>query len=400
MKKRTVSPQWPWRPDRGFFLRLVPALALALALVLAAALLARPMEGDVPTSASQRVFVSVRVTRVLEDDAAPDDWSEGRRLGTQLLEVELLQGEHKGERLTSPNYLSAYYNIDAKVGTRMIARLAEDEGGALYVASFVNYDRGAALAGFGLLFALALVLVGGKQGVKALFGLAFTLAALWFLLIPLLLRGASPIWVTVALVALTAGVSLAVLTGYTKKTLCALLGCVGGVTIAGGLAALVGVITPLNGFNMGEAEELVLRATDHGLTISGLLVCGVLIASLGAVMDVAMSIASACNELKNLNPELGAMALFRSGMNIGRDAMGTMANTLILAFAGSSLNALILFRAYDYPTLQILNSDLMAIEIVQGLAGSIGIVLTVPLVAAASAWLLTAKHGGSPDRAR
>lgn len=391
MKKQDLAPRGRGRLSRRTLLRALPAALLAVAFLWVAVALARPVEGDTPTSASQRVFVAVRVTQVLEDDAQPDDWSEGRRLGTQLLEVELLQGEHKGERLTSPNYLSAYYNIDAQVGTRMIARLAQDDGGALYVASFVNYDRGAVLAGFGLLFALALVAVGGKQGLKALFGLAFTLVALWCVLIPLLLRGVSPIWATIALVALTAGVSLAALTGYTRKTLAALLGCVGGVTIAGALAALAGTLTPLNGFNMPEAEELVLRATDHGLTISGLLVCGVLIASLGAVMDVAMSIASSCSELKALNPELGAKALFRSGMNIGRDAMGTMANTLILAFVGSSLNALILFRAYDYPSLQILNSDMMAIELVQGLAGSMGIVLTVPLVAAASAWLLTAR---------
>ena len=375
--------------DKKNLFRLLPALALAAAFLLAVVMLARPMEGDTPTSASQRVFVSVKVTQVLEDTARADAWSEGLRLGSQLLEVEILQGEHKGERLLSPNYLSAYYNIDAKEGTRMIARLGVDDSGALYIASFVNYDRGPVLGGFVLLFALTLIAVGGKQGLKALLGLAFTLAALWLLLIPLLMRGMAPIPTTVAVVALTAAVSLCALTGYTRKTLCALLGCVGGVTMAGVLAALVGLLTPLSGFNMPEAEELVLRAADHGLTIRGLLVCGVLISSLGAVMDVAMSIASACNELRELNPELSPGALFRSGMNIGRDAMGTMANTLILAFVGSSLNMLILFRAYDYPSLQILNSDMMAIELVQGVAGSIGIVLTVPLVSAVSARLLT-----------
>ncbi len=381
-------------PSAAQLLRALPAVALAVAFVLAAVLLARPMEGEVPTSASRRIFVAVRVTDILADDAKPDDWSEGLRLGTQLLEVEVLQGEHKGEVLTSPNYLSAYYNIDAKVGTRMIARLGEDAQRGLYIASFVNYDRGPILMGFVLLFAAVLIIVGGKQGLKALVGLAFTIAALWLILIPLLMRGMDPILTTVVIVALTAGVSLAALTGYSKKTLCALVGCVGGVAIAGGLAALVGVLTPLSGFNMPEAEELVLRAADHGLTIRGLLVCGVLIAALGAVMDVAMSIASACSELRAVNPALTARELFRSGMHIGRDAMGTMANTLILAFVGSSLNALILFRAYDYPSLQILNSDMMAIEIVQGVAGSIGIVLTVPLVAAVSAWVLTREKKG------
>lgn len=393
MKKNTGGlGQRP--PVALWLLRVIPVMVFAVVFALLACFLAQPMEGDVPTSASQRVFASVQVTDVIEDNAKADTWTEGLRLGSQLLEVEVLQGEHKGEVLVSPNYLSAYYNIDAKAGTRIIARLAEDDDGVLYIASFVNYDRGPVLMGFVLLFGIVLIAVGGKQGLKALFGLAFTLISLWFILIPLLRRGASPIPTTICLTALTAGVSLAALTGYTRKTFCALAGCLGGVAAAGGLAALVGHLTPLSGFNMPEAEELVLRASDHGLTIRGLLVCGVLIASLGAVMDVAMSIASSCNELWELNPDITFGTLFRSGMNIGRDAMGTMANTLILAFTGSSLNALILFRAYDYPSLQILNSDMIAIEIVQGIAGSIGIVLTVPLVAWVSAWILSRKPAG------
>ena len=101
----------------------------------------------------------------------------------------------------------------------------------------------------------------------------------------------------------------------------------------------------------------------------------------GAVMDVAMSISSSCSELAELNPDISRAQLWRSGMNIGRDAMGTMANTLILAFAGSGLNMLILFRLFDYPLIQVINADAMVIEFIQGVAGSVGIILTVPLVA-------------------
>ena len=132
----------------------------------------------------------------------------------------------------------------------------------------------------------------------------------------------------------------------------------------------------------------MLRATEYDLHVSGLFVSGILIASLGAVMDVAMSIASSCWELRELNPALPRAALFRSGMNIGRDAMGTMANTLILAFAGSSLNVLLLLQIYDYPFIQIFNTDAIATEMIRGVAGSIGIILTVPLVALLSAQLM------------
>ena len=378
----------------GRILRLGVTLALLAALAAAAVLLARPMPGDVPTAASRRVFVPARVTAVLSDNAGADDWSEGRRMGSQVLEVELLGGEHTGTRLTGTNHMSAYINIDAKEGTGVILRLDYEEDGT----PFVNYDRGLVLGGLVLVFAALLIIIGGKKGLMALLGLVFTLVCLWFLLIPLIMRGVPPIPAAIAIAALTATVSLLLLTGFTRKTLCAALGCVGGVAAAGLFAAVTGTLTPLGGFNMSEAEELVIRAADHGMTISGLLVAGILISSLGAVMDVAMSIASSCNELYELNPKLTAGQLFRSGMNIGRDAMGTMANTLILAFAGSALNMLILFRAYDYPLLQVLNSDLMAIEILQGVAGSIGIILTVPLVAALSANIL--KFSGARTRSK
>lgn len=373
-------------------LRVGAALVLLVMFVVVLIALNRPTSGSTATAASKLSFVPARVTAVISDNALANDWSEGRRMGAQELEVELLSGAFKGTLLQGINYLSAYSNIDAREGTRVIVRLAFDENDEPYILAFTNYDRGLVLGIFVLVFAALLVIIGGKKGLMALLGLAFTLVCLWFLLIPLILRGVPPIPATVGFVSLTTVISLLFLTGFSKKTFCATLGCVGGVAAAGIFAAAVGAITPLGGFNMPEAEELVLRATEQSLSISGLLVSGILIASLGAVMDVAMSISSACSELHSLNPNLPSSAIFRSGMNIGRDAMGTMANTLILAFAGAALNMLILFRAYDYPLLQIINSDMMAIEILQGIAGSIGIVLTVPLVTFISAKILTRKH--------
>ena len=371
---------------------MILALGVLVLLVLAGLWLNRPQGGEA-TASSQLVFVPARVTAVLEDDAQPDwDSGEGRRVGTQQLEIKLLSGAHKGEVLPLTNYLSALFNVDVETGDRIIVRLITQEDGSYY-ASLFNYDRGLVMAGALALFCVVLVLLGGKKGVRALLGLVFTLLCLWFLLIPGLIRGFPAIPLTIGVAAVTAGVSLVLLDGFSRKSLCAILGCVGGVTAAGLFAALVGWLTPLNGFNMSEAENLMLYGTDQGLNISGLLVCGVLVAALGAVMDVAMSIASALWELRQQNPAMKASDLFRSGMNIGRDAMGTMANTLILAFAGSSFNLLILIQVYDIPFLQLANTDFLCIEIVQSVAGSLGILLTVPLVAAISAWLMA-----GPDR--
>lgn len=366
-------------------------LALAL-LVLAALWLNRPEEGT-PTASSQLIFVPAKVTAVLEDDAQPD-WenSEGRRIGTQELEIRILSGRHKGEVLPLTNYLSALFNVDVGVGDRIIVRLITQEDGSYY-ASLFNYDRALVMGGALLVFCAVLVLLGGRKGVRALLGLVFTLVCLWFLLIPGLIRGLPAIPLTIAVAAVCAAASLILLDGPSRKSLCAILGCVGGVAAAGLFAALVGALTPMDGFNMSEAENLLLYGAEKGLSIRGLLVCGVLVAALGAVMDVAMSIASAAWELREHNDGLSRRELFRSGMNIGRDAMGTMANTLILAFAGSSFNLLILIQIYDIPFLQLANTDFLCIEILQSVAGSMGILLTVPLVAAISAYLMAPGAG-------
>ena len=344
------------------------------------------------TAARKRSFAVAEVTDILADNAEAQDWTEGRRIGQQYLEVRILNGPWKGETLETVNYLTIYTNVDAKVGTRIVVRLDLDDAGQPYIISVPNYNRAPVLIGLLVVFAALLILIGRKKGLTALLGLVYTLCCVWFIQVPMILRGAQPILVTVVIIALTTAASLIFLNGFSRKTLCATLGCIGGVAAAGVFAALCGAISPLNGFNLPEAEELVLRASDSGIKISGLFVSGILIASLGAVMDVAMSISSACWELRELNPELPGKALFRSGMNIGQDAMGTMANTLILAFAGSSLNTLLLFQIFDYPMIQIFNADSIAVEIIRGVAGTIGIILTVPLVALLSAQLMKPKR--------
>lgn len=377
------------RPAPRRALEIGLSLGLVLILVLWAAVLFWTEEDREATAARKRMFAVAEVTDILEDTAEVQDWTEGRRIGQQELEIEVLTGPWKGAVLETPNYLTIYTNVDARVGTRIIVRLDADEQGQPYVLSIPNYNRVPMLLGLMAVFAGLLVLIGRRKGVMALIGLVYTLACLWFILVPMILRGADPVLVTVVIVALTTAASLLLLTGLSRKTLCATLGCVGGVAAAGLFAAAAGTVSPINGFNLPEAEELVLRAAEQGLQISGLFVSGILVASLGAVMDVAMSIASACWELRQVDPKLPRTALFRSGMNIGRDAMGTMANTLILAFAGSSLNTLLLCQVYDYPLIQIFNADAIAVEMIRGVAGSIGILLTVPLVALLSARLMS-----------
>lgn len=369
-------------------IRVLPVVIVLAILAGIAMWINRANENETTPDSGRLVYAPAKVTAVLSDNAQEDfENAEGRRVGDQELEIQILSGDHKDEIMTVTNYMSALFNVDVQQGDRIIVRIMTDENGSYY-ASVFNYDRGIVLGGFLLIFFILLATLGGKKGLGALAGLLLTLGCIWFILIPCLLRGVPAIPVTIVVSAVSAAAGLIFLNGYSKKTFCAVCGCVGGVLVSGIAAAVVGSLSPMNGFNMQEAENLILYGADQGLKVSGLLVCGVLISALGAVMDVALGIASSVWEMKEQNPDASVGSLFRSGMQIGKDAMGTMANTLILAFAGSSLNMLILVQTYDIPFLQLINTDSIALEVVQSVAGSIGILLTVPLVAFISARLM------------
>lgn len=376
-------------PSAGPSRRLFWGVLLAsLVLFLALFFYARAGRSTYDSGGAGVRYETARVLAVLSDDTAPDPETENVRRGSQELRLELLSGRHKGDVAQVTNYLSAFYNVYVKAGDKVavsVNTLATGE----YSVSIYNYARDLWIWVFIALFALVLVAVGGRQGLRALLGLGVTVACVIFLLVPLLVqRGWSPIPTTLAMVAYTTFVTFVLIGGVQVKTLVAALGSFGGVVLAGLLAWGACRLVHISGMNMDEAESLLLTAVDNGLKIKGLYICGILIAAEGAVMDIAMSIASAVDEVHRVNPALTTGELFRSGMTIGRDAMGTMANTLVLAFAGTSLNMMIFIYAYDVSYVQLLNTDFIAIEVIRSLSASIGIVLTVPLVAWLSAWLL------------
>ena len=179
--------------------------------------------------------------------------------------------------------------------------------------------------------------------------------------------------------------------GPTRKTLVATGGTVAGVCIAGLAASAFSAASGITGWNVSDIESLLTLWNTNGIQVGGLLFSGLLISSLGATMDVAMSIASAISEIHAHTPEISRRELFRAGMRVGRDMMGTDSNTLILAFAGGSISMLVLDYAYDLPYLQIINSNNIGIAIMQGLAGSFGIVLSVPVTVLLAIFLYT--HG-------
>ncbi|MGN0142442.1 MAG: YibE/F family protein [Roseburia sp.] len=321
-----------------------------------------------------------RVLRVLEDNVVVDETTEGLWRGSITLEVEILSGRYRGENAVVENYFSAMYNVRVTEGDKVSIRI-DTTGEGEYQVSVYNYYRVPQLIGCLVVFVLLLIVIGGKKGAKSVAGLAFTMVCMIWILLPLSLKGFPPLLVTILLILVCNFVCFFLIDGIQTKTVVAAVGSVCGV-LAGAVFALIAqAVMSVTTYQMDEAEVLLLITTTTQLKVRDLFLCGILIACMGAVMDVSMSIASAIAEIHQVDPRMDAKGLFRSGMNIGRDAMGTMSNTLILAFAGSSFNMMLMIYSYDVSFQQLMNTDFLAIEVIQCIAGSVGIVCTVPIVA-------------------
>ena len=331
-------------------------------------------------------FETARVLSVLEDNTAVDEETENVKKGDTTLEVELLTGRYKGDVCKVTNYYSALYNVDVSKGDRVSVRI-DTTGEHEYSVSIYNYDRVPLIIGLVIVFAIVLIALGGKQGLKAFLGLVYTVLVIVFVLLPLTLKGVAPIPLTIAIVFITSAICYLLIGGIQKKTVAAALGSLAGVLIAALLGAVAAHIGGVTTFQMDEAEALLLVKSSYPIQLRGLFISSILIAAIGAVMDIAMSISSAIGEVHEANAKLGFKELFAAGMNIGRDAMGTMANTLVLAYVGGSLNMMVLIYSYGVSFIQLVNTDFVAIEMIRAIAGSIGIIGTVPCVSAIAAKL-------------
>ena len=324
-----------------------------------------------------------RVEKVILDNYEADDDAEHALRGSQSLSVKIITGRHKGDVMPITNYLGPLHEKLARKGTVLTVMITEDSREAGYQMSVINYDLTWLYVVMILLFIAAVIVVGRKKGVMSLLGLAYSILAIVFFLIPMWLKGYKAVPLTLVTAAFITVFSFTLLGGFTRKTLAAMGGTLACVLVSAGFAAVCGRIGGVSGLNMSEAEWLLDEGKASGvvLNVRGLLVSGIIIASLGAVMDVAMSIASSVTELNEVDPTLTSGRLFRSGMNIGRDMIGTMTNTLILAFVGSSLNLIIIMFAAGMQPYQLINNNDTLMEVIRGIAGSLGLVLAVPLTA-------------------
>lgn len=300
----------------------------------------------------------------------------------QEVKIEIIEGDYIGEEFVT-NYVLTYdiagkiqaYELD--VGDKVLVQLTEDQDGNI-VATVQDVAREKYIIAMFIIFLLSVVLVGGKQGVKAVLGLFATIVIIYLVLIKGVFTGKDAVIYSIASIVLTIVATFLIIGGWNKKILTAALGTIGGVLSAGIMALIFSKLAKMTGASE-DAIQLTINIANINFEFRELLFSGIIISALGACMDVGMSIASSLDEIKMKNPEITWQELFKSGMNIGRDVIGTMTNTLILAYVGGSLTLILLFMASNLSVLEILNKETIAEQVISALAGSMGVVYTVPI---------------------
>ncbi|HZH93689.1 MAG TPA: YibE/F family protein [Tissierellaceae bacterium] len=361
--------------------RVILLLLLVTAFITAAMPTAFAMEAGMNEFETEMEFANYTergtVLQASEIEERPEDY-----FSVQNVTLRIDSGKFKGDIHEIENVLSdhAYYDIIVEEGQRVSLMIEEypDGGYNVYISDYYRINSIIYLLGA---FVVLVVLIGGSKGVKSLISLGVTISAVLFVMLPLILKGINPILVSVITAVLVTIVTIVLVAGFNHKSLSAIAGTSIGVIVAGVISYIVGNQASLSGLSAEEATMLMYIPQGIQFNFRHLLFAGIIMGALGAAMDVGISIASAIDEIHKANPRLSARRLFRSGMNVGKDVMGTMVNTLILAYTGTSIPMLLLFMAYETDLSKVFNLDVIATEIVRSLSGSIGLILTIPITA-------------------
>jgi uncharacterized membrane protein len=331
------------------------------------------------------VTESIKAKVIEAEESFERDNGSGGKETVQNVKIKILEGEKKDEKFDTTYVLT--YDIDNKIvghklreGNTVYVKISEESGETKVAIQDVVRQK--YLLGLVIFFFASIILVGRKKGIKAIIGLIITVLAVLFVLLVSIFKGYNAILVSIVTCFIITILTFTVIGGWNKKTISAALGTIGGVVLAGIIASIVGYLAALSGGGKEEAIMLSVAAKDVTFNFRELLFAEIIVSALGACMDVGMSIASSLSELKIKKPDMTAKELFKSGMNIGGDMIGTMTNTLILSFIGSSLLLILLYMASSMSIMDVINIEAIATESVCAISGSIGIVYTVPITAA------------------
>jgi len=294
--------------------------------------------------------------------------------------AEITSGENKGKNVTCEQIIDDVYIYSAKeveIGDKVL--IYSNAEGSETEYSFSEYRRTDSLFVLLIAFLACLLLFGGKKGFNTVISLGFTVLSVFVVFLPACLSGQNIYVWTVITCTFIIVMTLLVVYGIKKQSIAAAISCFSGMLVCGGLTLVMSNIMKLTGMIDDSSYHLTLLPTSSPINLNAITFAAITIGAIGAVMDVSISISSSLQEVNAKAPNLSRVQLMGSGMTIGRDMMGTMANTLVLAYIGSSL-AMTLVLMVNQPTLiELLNMELIITELLQILVGSFGILMTIPL---------------------
>jgi len=347
--------------------------------------------------ASQQYDKSYKAEIISVDDVSEQTIDSGYETfssKTISFTARITNGDQKGTVTNARQYMDDMVAVDAKVVEQgdkilMSSLIARDGDGKEW--TFVEYDRSGVLLMLLISFFLLIILFGRKKGLNTIISLVFTCLSIFMVFVPSILKGNNIYLSSIIVSIFIIFMSLLLINGADKKTLCAIVGNLGGLMIAGILAYFISKILNLTGITDDDTMFLLMLETEKPIDLIAVLWSSIVIGSLGAVMDVSMSIASALNELSENMVEKSFKTMLKSGLNIGQDAIGTMTNTLILAYIGSSLAVVLLLVANYNDTLLLFNLEMIVFEIIQAIIGSMGILFAIPITSVFAAYVYNLK---------
>ncbi|SHI67405.1 Uncharacterized membrane protein [Desulfatibacillum alkenivorans DSM 16219] len=311
------------------------------------------------------------------------------RMGAQSLEVELLNGPFKGEIVSAENHVTGKMDLDKIFlpGDKAYMVLTIKDGAVAYANAMDHYRLDVELVLLSLFF-LLLVLFGGWTGAKAILSFIFSAAVIWQIMVPMFLKGYNPIVTAVAVVTVVSAAVIFLVGGLSKQGFVAFAGAVAGVVTTCVLALAFGGAFKLHGA-VRPFSETLLYCGFADISLTQVFLASVFIASSGAVMDLAMDVASAMNELALKRPDMGFMESLKSGLAVGRAVVGTMTTTLLFAYSGGYITLLMVFMAQGVALGNLFNLNYVSAEILNTLVGSFGLITVAPFTALAGALVFT-----------
>ena len=372
---------------RRFFNRDVTFIVVVL--VVSAGLLWFPGLGD-----SNKVMVSARIITLDDSTELKAGWI---KVGRQELSASVLNGDFKGQNIAAENSLQGNFLVDryVEVGDRAIFSL-EIEKGKIKKAELVDFDRQRWHLILFILLSLLLILFARFTGVKAFASFIFTIVFLVRVLIPAILAGYDPLFLCVSTAVLIGSVTLLLVGGFSIRTLAAIFGVTIGMLLTVVLTIMAGTGLRLDGIS-GDHSLLLRFSGFPNLNLDRVLWGAIILGASGAMVDIAIAVSTAVEQVVKANPSLSARRLIQSGFEVGRAALGTMVTSLLLAYAGCSIFLLLLFSSKETHLARILNYNVVSAEILRTLAGSIGMVMVAPLTAIIAGLLYRRIYGpGTP----